>query len=204
MPPVAKPHIIEPDSDDGVDYLLTYHVPTPKQATPSLRPTRQPTPQAPIQQPTTDPPLEEDSPDSTTISEAELLQNTSTLLSQTMLNKLHSIPTDIPEVRPRNTPAACENRTTFDTLKLHKIFGCRRFCNQQHLAQSSANAKLISTDELPANLGSFATITNPPAGKLSCRRRKYLDKVHMDIVFGDCQSLGGFRYALILVDVATR
>ena len=26
----------------------------------------------------------------------------------------------------------------------------------------------------------------------------------MDIVFGDCVALGGFRYALILVDVATR
>jgi hypothetical protein len=26
----------------------------------------------------------------------------------------------------------------------------------------------------------------------------------MDIVFGDCMSLGGFRYALLLVDVATR
>ena len=26
----------------------------------------------------------------------------------------------------------------------------------------------------------------------------------MDIVFGDCLSLGGFRYALMLVDVATR
>lgn len=26
----------------------------------------------------------------------------------------------------------------------------------------------------------------------------------MDIVFGDCVSLGGYRYALLLVDVATR
>ena len=114
-----------------------------------------------------------------------------------MLNKLHLNPANIPDVRPCNTPAACENRTTFDTLKLHKIFGCRRFRNQQHLAQSSANAKLISTGELPVNLGSFATITNPPAGKPSRRRRQYLDKVHMDIVFGGCLSLSGFRYALI-------
>ena len=33
------------------------------------------------------------------------------------------------------------------------------------------------------------------------RCRKYLDKVHLDIVFGDCLGLGGFRYAIILVDV---
>jgi hypothetical protein len=31
-----------------------------------------------------------------------------------------------------------------------------------------------------------------------------LDAVHIDIAFGDCLSIGGFRYALILVDRATR
>ena len=125
-------------------------------------------------------------------------------MSKTMIWKLHSNPEDLPHIRPCNTATACENRTTFDSLKLHKIFGCCKFLNQQHLAHSSANAKLISTGELPATLGSFATITNPPAGITSRCRRKYLDKVHMDIVYGDCLSLGGFRYALILVDVATR
>jgi len=109
-----------------------------------------------------------------------------------MIGKLHANPDDIPDIGPCNTPTLCENRTTFDTLKLHKIFGCRRFRNQQHLASSSANTKLISTGELPTNLGSFATITNPPAGKSSQRQQKYLNKVHMDIVFGDCLSLGGF------------
>ena len=202
VPSAATPNVIEPDSDDDIDQV-TYRIPTPK-STQSLPAPAKPAPPIPPPQPAPDQQLEEDPPESENISEAELLANTSTPLSQTMLNKLHSSPDDIPEVRPCNTPAACENRTTFDTLKLHKIFGCRRFRNQQHLAQSSANAKLISTGELPANLGSFATITNPPAGKPSRRRRKYLDKVHMDIVFGDCLSLGGFRYALILVDVATR
>ncbi len=36
------------------------------------------------------------------------------------------------------------------------------------------------------------------------KHRRYLNKVHMDIVYGDCMGLGGFRYALLLVDVATR
>jgi hypothetical protein len=39
---------------------------------------------------------------------------------------------------------------------------------------------------------------------LNARNRKYLDAVHMDIAFGDCLSVGGFRYALSLVDQATR
>ena len=39
---------------------------------------------------------------------------------------------------------------------------------------------------------------------LMTSRYKYLDAVHVDIAFGDCLSVGGLRYALILVDRATR
>ena len=139
------------------------------------------------------------------IEEPELLLNTAAPLTTTMLNKLHQSVDNIPEVLPSSTPAACENRTTFDSLKLHKIFRCRRFRNHKHITASSAkNATLISSGPLPPTLGSFATIVNPPAGKSIKKRRKYLDKVHMDIVFGDSLALGGFRYALVLVDVATR
>ncbi len=28
--------------------------------------------------------------------------------------------------------------------------------------------------------------------------------MHLDIVYGDCVALGGFRYAMVLVDVSTR
>lgn len=67
----------------------------------------------------------------------------------------------------------------------------------------SSNPTLIHTGELPPTLGAFATIVNPPAGKPSYNHRRYLDKVHMDIVCGDCLALGEYHYALILVDVAT-
>jgi hypothetical protein len=33
---------------------------------------------------------------------------------------------------------------------------------------------------------------------------RFLDAVHMDIAFGDCVSVGGHCYALVLVDCATR
>jgi hypothetical protein len=57
---------------------------------------------------------------------------------------------------------------------------------------------------LPTTIGDYTTINNPPKGKPIKKRRKYLDKVHLDIVYGDCMGLGGYRYALVLVDVATR
>jgi hypothetical protein len=63
---------------------------------------------------------------------------------------------------------------------------------------------LLRTGELPTTIGDFTTINNPPRGKLIKKHRKFLDKVHMDIVFGDCLSLGGFKYALLLDDVSTR
>ncbi len=54
-------------------------------------------------------------------------------------------------------------------------------------------------------LGSFATIPKAKRGKLLDRScYPFLDVVHMDIAFGDCLSIGGFCYTLILVGQATR
>jgi hypothetical protein len=55
------------------------------------------------------------------------------------------------------------------------------------------------------SLGSYATIPKAPRGKPIDRLpSKYLDIVHVGIAFGDCVSIGGFRYALFFVDCATR
>jgi hypothetical protein len=50
-------------------------------------------------------------------------------LSAKQLHKLHSDPAKLPPIPPSATPSASESRTTFDPLKLHRIFGCRRFKN---------------------------------------------------------------------------
>jgi hypothetical protein len=55
------------------------------------------------------------------------------------------------------------------------------------------------------SLGSYATIPKAKRGQsLDRTNYRYLNAVHMDIVFGDCVSVGGYCYALILVDHATR
>jgi transposase InsO family protein len=138
------------------------------------------------------------------ITDEELIDASKNPLSQKLLTKLHHDATNLPPVPPAYTPGPAEHRTTFDSLKLHRIFGCCRFKNQQHLTAASSNATLISTGELPPTLGDYATINKPPKGKLLQQHRKFLDKVHLDIVFGDCIALDGFRYALVIVDVATR
>jgi hypothetical protein len=51
----------------------------------------------------------------------------------------------------------------------------------------------------------YATIPKAKrGGAIDCAESCFLDIVHMDIVFGDCVSVGGFCYALVLVDQATR
>eukprot|EP00956_Cyclotella_meneghiniana_P032302 scaffold88129_cov23-Cyclotella_meneghiniana.AAC.1 len=192
----ARPaHLIEPDDpsdeDDDLD-KISYHIPTPKTTSVPQVPTQPTTPSATA------------SPEPTVIEQSDLEASASKPLTKRIMDAIHHNPRDLPPIPPSYTPAACENRTTFDALKLHKIFGCRKFRTQSHLISASKNASLLAGGEFPPTIGDFASITMPARGKPITKRRKFLDKVHMDIVYGDCVALGGYRYALLLVDVATR
>ena len=134
---------------------------------------------------------------------ATLHKNSIDPLSICTLNLVHIDATNLPRIPLSSTPAPCENRTQFESLNIHRIFGFRQFRNQKHLT-AATNASLLNSGIIPSTIVSFATISNPPKGKTIKKLRQYLDKVHMDIVSGDCVALGGYRYALLLVDVATR
>ena len=83
--------------------------------------------------------------------------------------------------------------------------GCRKFRNYKHIIQVSRDGEWVDGGEFPLSFGSYATIPKlQRRGPLDKTRYKYLDAVHMDIAFGDCVSIKGFRYALILVDRAAR
>eukprot|EP00956_Cyclotella_meneghiniana_P015761 scaffold24459_cov75-Cyclotella_meneghiniana.AAC.2 len=190
--PSARPvHVIPPENEM---HQVKFNIPTPRSGPP---PPATPPPTSP-------PPSPPTTPEPSVISDDELIAASSEPISTNTLQKLHHNTDSLPPVPPANTPGPAEQRTTFDPLKLHRIFGCRRFRNQQHVLAASANAKLVKQGELPATIGDYATINKPDKGKPLTKSRKYLDKVHMDIVFGDCLGLGGYRYALLLVDVATR
>jgi hypothetical protein len=83
--------------------------------------------------------------------------------------------------------------------------GCRRFRNYKHILQTSLDGHWIDGGEFPMALGSYATIPKAKrGGAIDRANSRFLDIVHMDIAFGDCVSVGGFRYSLILVNRATR
>ncbi len=123
----------------------------------------------------------------------------STMTPDEIQSLLHHVGTTFPSVRPCDTANNSDKRTHWTSEELHRIMGCRKFRNYKHLLQVSRDSQWVDGGEFPPSLGSFATIPK----SLDKHRYKYLDAVHMDIAFGDCLSVGGFRYALILVDCAT-
>ena len=177
------PHLIEPDLASPSDPVLS-----------------PPSTVRPDQDATLPDPTSENQP----ITLDELATNSAVPLTTAQLSLVHHDAGILPAVPPCYTPAPCESRRQFDSLQLHRIFGCRRFRHMRHLTDAASNATLLSSGELPPTLGAFATIQHPPKGKPLKRHRKYLDKVHMDIIFGDCVAFGGYRYGILLVDVATR
>jgi hypothetical protein len=83
--------------------------------------------------------------------------------------------------------------------------GCCRFRNYKHILQTSLDRQWIDGGEFPLALGSYATIPKSKRGGAIDRTdSRFLDIFHLDIAFSDCVLVGGFRYALVLVDRATR
>jgi hypothetical protein len=81
--------------------------------------------------------------------------------------------------------------------------GCRKFRNYKHLLQVSRDGEWVNCGEFPSSFGSYATISKAKqGGLLNCTKYHYLDAAHMDIAFGNCVSVSGYCYALILVDRA--
>jgi hypothetical protein len=110
-----------------------------------------------------------------------------------------------PPVRPCDRSNGSDTKTHWTSEELHRALGCRRFRNYRHIIQTSLDGKWIDGGEFPLSLGSYTTIPKAPCGGSIDREDSFfLDVVHVDIAFGDCVSVGGFRYSLIFVDRATR
>jgi hypothetical protein len=122
-----------------------------------------------------------------------------------ILSTLHHPDTSPPAIHPCNTPNALDTKSHFTSEELHCLTGCCCFCNYRHLVNTSKDGQFIDNGEFPASIGAYTTIPKAPRGKLIDRTpSKYLDIVHINIAFGDCMSVGGFKYALIFVDRAAR
>jgi hypothetical protein len=83
------------------------------------------------------------------------------------------------------------------------LTGCSRFRNYCHLIHTSKDGQFLDNGKFPVSIGAYTTIPKAPRGKLIKRTpSRYLDIVPIDIAFGDCMSVGGFKYALIFMDTS--
>jgi len=118
---------------------------------------------------------------------------------------LHHPYTSLLDIHPYDTANASDTKTHWLSEEIHCIMGCRKFRNYKHNLTVSRDGEWVNGGEFPMSLGSYATILKAQWGtSLDCTSYRFLDAVHMDIAFGDCVSVGTFRFALILVDRATR
>jgi hypothetical protein len=128
----------------------------------------------------------------------------STMSSEEIAHLVHHPGTSFPLVRLCNTANASNTKTHWSAEEFHQIMGCQKFRNYKHLLQVSRDGKWVDGGEFLSSLDSYATIPKAKqGGLLNCTKYRCLEAVHMDIVFGDCVFVGGYHYALILVDRAT-
>ena len=137
----------------------------------------------------------------TNIPDDKLIKNMAQPLTTQNNAGIYHDPSNLPSIPPYTTPAPYEHRNIFDSLYLHMIFGCHKICNQRYVT-GTANTELIHTGALPATFGAFVTIPNLLRGKPIHKHRKYIDKVYMDIIFGDCAASGWYHYALLCAAIS--
>ena len=89
------------------------------------------------------------------------------------------------DIRPCDTASPSEIRHAFDPLNIHHIFICCCFCNLKHITSAADNVTLIDTGKPPTTLGAFTTIPKSNKGKSKLPHYHFLEKFHMDIVYGD-------------------
>jgi len=115
-------------------------------------------------------------------------------------------PMDRPEILPCDkVPSATLYRRHITIPQLHRYLGFCTLKNWKILSEVGQDTiDIINDGDIPLELGNVANI------KISRRNKEpiprppnYLDVVHMDIGYGDCKSVGGSRYVLLLVDRAT-
>lgn len=94
----------------------------------------------------------------------------------------------------------------FTTQELHCLIGFRNLKNYENLISvSQPTITIAKGGELPLEIRDVTTIPKSNRNtKLVLRPPKYLRVVHMDIGYGPCISISGFKYVLLFVDRVSR
>lgn len=127
-----------------------------------------------------------------------------------LLLAFHSDPSaPAPPVRSCDTPNTSDSRAELTPDIVFRLTGSRRFRGRNGYrnhatVMKSGTATFTNGGEPLQTLGEVVNQRSSPRGGALPPSKHYLDKVHMDIVYGDVISRLGYRYALLLVDRATK
>jgi hypothetical protein len=91
-----------------------------------------------------------------------------------------------------------------NSFELKKYFGCRGLSDWTTLEHTRQGLHVLQDKDAPTTLSDITTISRNNKGKLLSRPATSLHTVGMDIGYGEGTSPGGYKYALTLVDYATR
>jgi len=125
-----------------------------------------------------------------------------------LITTMQNQKSDNPPLRTVDKALAQSDTTTSYTIdQMRKMFGFRNIQSiLAELKQTTQNLHVSTTDNEPIiDLGEVSTIPKPRRNTTPLNLpEKFGDLIHMDILFGSGTSIGGYRYALFLVDRATR
>ena len=93
----------------------------------------------------------------------------------------------------------------FTTHEPHTMLGSRSLRNWHDIGDIALPTVQVSeTGDIPLELGDVTNLRSARKNKTPVPRpENFLDIVHCDLRYGDCASVGGVRYVLMLVDRAT-
>ena len=119
---------------------------------------------------------------------------------------IHPTNTDLPPIRTCDTPSACDTgKAVLTPDEITRLIGCRRLKRFRDIELVGSNAILHDTGEPTPSLGTFATVPRSPRNKTPLQRpKRFFQKAHCDIGYGDCPAYGGIKYVLTIVDRCTR
>jgi hypothetical protein len=100
-----------------------------------------------------------------------------------------------------NSATKAEERMSSYDLK--RMFGCRSLNDWRMLERTGTGLHVVHEGS-PLTIGDMATINRNRYDKLLDRPKTALHTIGMDIGYGEGTSPGGYKYALTLVDFATR
>jgi hypothetical protein len=129
----------------------------------------------------------------------------SSLSHEEVVQLVHHPGSALPPVRPCDQSNGSDTKTHWTSEELHPALGCRWFSNYKHIIQTSLDGQWIDEGEFLVSLGEFKMILKATqGGAIDHEQSFYLNIIHVDIAFGDCILVGGFRYSLVFIYQATR